>query len=214
MVIEDEVYTWDTLPDSVRDKVRITLAPDGDWYDTVIDDHKEQAKEKGFDIHSTTFSGFWSQGDGASWNGSVVLAKYLATHAPHEPDTKHMILLALANSGLLCNAAVHRSRHSHYAHSGNMTCDTIETFLLGDGEEITHDCIFKGADASALLESVGGEEALTELAAQIQKDVRADADALYKALEAEYEDQSSDEYLRALCAMNEYRFNEDGDIFN
>lgn len=43
-----------------------------DWWDSVDDCFKEQMKAKGIEVDKIYFSGFWSQGDGACFEGSVV----------------------------------------------------------------------------------------------------------------------------------------------
>ena len=40
--------------------------PPDDWYECVYDRFKEEGRDKGFSIDEIQFSGFYSQGDGAS----------------------------------------------------------------------------------------------------------------------------------------------------
>ena len=65
---------------------------DFDWYDATIMGIVEDGKQRGFNIADRKnernrsafyFSGFWSQGDGASWEGSIdlpVWAKWEEVH--------------------------------------------------------------------------------------------------------------------------------------
>ena len=47
------------------------------WDNCVIEDAKEQGRLRGFEIDKIYYSGFWSQGDGASWTGTINLTKFL-----------------------------------------------------------------------------------------------------------------------------------------
>ena len=42
-----------------------------EWYDNIEDDIKEELKQLGFYNVDMRFSGFWSQGDGASITGEI-----------------------------------------------------------------------------------------------------------------------------------------------
>ena len=42
-----------------------------DWWDSTYDDFKERMKTIGIEVDRMYFSGFWSQGDGACFEGSV-----------------------------------------------------------------------------------------------------------------------------------------------
>lgn len=45
--------------------------PLGDWHEPVYEYAIEIGRLLGFDVHDIRFSGFWSQGDGASWSGYI-----------------------------------------------------------------------------------------------------------------------------------------------
>ena len=44
---------------------------DYDWWDCVYDDFKEDMSQKHIEVDDMHFSGFWSQGDGASFTGYI-----------------------------------------------------------------------------------------------------------------------------------------------
>ena len=58
--------TKDELIEKHRD-----INTDHDWWDSTYDCFKEQMRAIGIDVDRIYFSGFWSQGDGACFEGSV-----------------------------------------------------------------------------------------------------------------------------------------------
>lgn len=73
--IEVKLYQYSELSEKsqecAREWYRKALADDDDfWSGFCIDDCKEQLKPLGFDIDKIYFSGFWSQGDGACFEGT------------------------------------------------------------------------------------------------------------------------------------------------
>lgn len=56
---------------------------DHDWWDCVYEDFKTDMLEKGIRVDEINFSGFWSQGDGASFIGIINnpdMAKFMDAH--------------------------------------------------------------------------------------------------------------------------------------
>lgn len=56
---------------------------DHDWWEFLYEDFKAEMLEKGIDIDDISFSGFWSQGDGASFTGKVRsqdMGKFMDAH--------------------------------------------------------------------------------------------------------------------------------------
>lgn len=52
-----------------------TFEPHYDWYESAFDDAKAIGALMGWQIDNISFSGFWSQGDGASFTGTLGYAK-------------------------------------------------------------------------------------------------------------------------------------------
>lgn len=59
------------LKDSILDKYRDINTEYIDWWDSVYDLFKHEMDEKGIEVERMYFSGFWSQGDGACFEGCV-----------------------------------------------------------------------------------------------------------------------------------------------
>ncbi|MBJ6915417.1 antitoxin of toxin-antitoxin stability system, partial [Vibrio cholerae] len=84
-IIETTVYRLDELSDAAKDKARAWYREGGfdyDWYDSVYEDFQQIAEILGIRFKTRTvrlmgggtrqepriaFTGFWSQGDGASF---------------------------------------------------------------------------------------------------------------------------------------------------
>jgi hypothetical protein len=198
---------FDELSDDAKDTVRQWLMPDGKWYDSVYDWAVDEGKGRGFLFtdKDISFSGFWSQGDGASWTGDIKLADMFEHYAPKE----HRELLKWQAIKALCAecSLVDVSTHGRYAHSGTMSA-TMRT--VPEGDDVMSTYPFDGAPAAqAWAASEWDENDLCEWALQCARDF---ADDIYKALETEYDHMTSDEYLSDLCAANEYDFDEEGEL--
>lgn len=79
------------LSDEAKENARSWYREDGlnyDWWEYVIDEWKEELKGMGFDNVDISFSGFSSQGDGASFTGNhfdfVKWARWFMSSAPTE----------------------------------------------------------------------------------------------------------------------------------
>lgn len=71
-------YTFAELSEEAKTRVRDRYRenyPDYDWWDWTYDRAKEVGSLIGIDIDDISFSGFWSQGDGASFTGKYSYEK-------------------------------------------------------------------------------------------------------------------------------------------
>lgn len=87
-VIEKTIYQFDELTDAAkgqaREWFRTASAHDTWWSESVIDDAKRIGAMIGFDVDEIYWRGFWSQGDGACWTGSVFYAAGCAAAVARE----------------------------------------------------------------------------------------------------------------------------------
>jgi hypothetical protein len=72
-----KLYAFEELSKKVQEKLieenRNHEAEHEDWYEPIIEGFEEELREAGFSNEITTgFSGFWSQGDGASFHADVI----------------------------------------------------------------------------------------------------------------------------------------------
>jgi len=89
-------YRFAELSDAAKETALQQYAQDlhGDWHESVCDDFKAIAGILGFDRIDISYSGFWSQGDGASftgqWSYRKGMARDLRAYAPKDA-TLHAI---------------------------------------------------------------------------------------------------------------------------
>lgn len=205
-----EAYGFSELSEKAKEKARDGWRAGGldyEWRDASYQDFLQIAKILGIEINSRNqtcrstngkdwvdtspciyFSGFSSQGDGASFEGSYSYAKMvhkkIRKYAPKDEEL-HYIADALFEvqkvNGYLLTAD---SKHSgHYSHSGCM-----QVRVLKDGDYTDDEA----------------EQEVTRL-------MRRFADWMYEMLEKEYDYITSDEQVDDTISANEYLFTSDGD---
>ena len=186
------VYKFDELPKETQEKAIEKLQDintDYDWWDFVYEDAKECGKQFGVSIDKIYFSGFWSQGDGACFEGSYSFEKdgleKIKSHAPKD-EKLHRIAGELQKiqsaNGNTVTATVKHS--GHYYHS---RCTDIDVF--SNDEYATKEV----------------QESVTELLRDLMN-------WIYSQLEKEYEYQTSDEAIKETIEANDYDFTDDGKI--
>ncbi len=207
---ETTVYQFDELSDKAKEKARdwFRESAQGDNYFTeaVIEDAVEIGRMLGIDFKSRQvplmsgktraepaifWSGFSSQGDGASFEGSYAYkadaVEKIAQHAPEGTDKGfeqnneiNSIARDLAAVGEVSARIVQRG---NYTHSHTMEIEVYN----GEGDEAGED----HAEATRVA-------------------LRDFADWIYRGLEREYEYRMSDEAVDEDIRANEYEFTEDG----
>lgn len=232
-VIEDDEqteFTFDQLCDSAKDKARDAFREhhlDYDWWEWTFDDADTIAEMLGIAIKrrevrlmngktrqdpAIYFSGFWSQGDGACFEGNWqpeapmgILDKVMA-HAPQDADL-HEIAFEFAHLSERCadwedvNASISHSGNYYHSYSANIDVEFLEPDEFDDWDEVKQ-MIWQ---ASQKRNDMGTFEA------DVADALRSFMNWIYSRLEDEYDylmsDEAIDEYL-----MDEDRlFDEDGD---
>lgn len=165
----------------VRDRER--SCEDNFFAEGVIEYYQETVlPEYGIDEAELQYSGFWSQGDGASIStDSVDAVKFLRKI---KALTKYRSIRHLLNEDDLA-MSVERS-HSRYAHE-----NTVSGYIESAYTDLT-------AKQETLVNEL--EELLTETIRELSR-------KLYRDLENAYEDQFTTENITALIEGNEYQFN-------
>lgn len=225
-IIETEVFQFDELADKAKEKARDWFREGSmhdDWYDATFEDAVQCAAEMGIAIGTKTqryhvmgrdgkpgrngtqevteiyFSGFSSQGDGASFAGVYTYkadaVEAIKAHAPL--DTKlHEIaerLVAAQALGPVCESVTVTQR-GNYSHSGSM------------------DFEFNDEDESVALSEIA-PDTIRESEKEIISALRSFADWIYRQLEKEYEWQNADEQVDDNIRANEYTFTVNGKRF-
>jgi hypothetical protein len=209
--VETTVYRLEELSEAAREQARAWYrehALDPDWYDTVYEDFERICAILGVELATRPvrlfgggqrqkpciwFSGFWSQGEGASFDGFFYHARGFAanirSYAPMDAEL-HEIADALQaiqrrNFYQLLATIAQRGR---YCHASNMAISVERDSPTG--QDVT-------ADA---------EDAVIEA-------MRDLARWLYRQLEREYDYIISDEAVDEAITVNEYTFTETGRRF-
>lgn len=207
--ITQTVYTFDELSDSAKEKAR-------DWYregmetweysEAVIEDAQSVATMLGieFDTHdvklvggatrqdaSVYWSGFSSQGDGASFDGRYAYkAGSLAAIKDYAPEDVELHRIAKALQDVqrkrFYKLTATCKQSGNYSHAYTMQCE------VRDSDERHY------SDVPA------------DVASEVTQLLRDFANWIYRQLEAEYEYRSADEQIDESILANEYTFHEDG----
>lgn len=154
-----------------------------EWWESVYDWKTEQATEKGFEIDRIYFSGFWSQGDGAMFEGRVIdVTKFMDGINPH--------VKRLLQSGLL-SVSCSFKHYGHYYHEKSYQ-HSFDADCPGQYDNIWLELERVEQNITSAYENYCGE--------------------IYAALEKEYEYLTSDEIITETLQANKYLFNEQGKI--
>lgn len=209
--ITTTVYRLDKLSNAAKEKARAWYRDGGfdyDWFEFVYDDFERICAILGVNLETRMvrrygggtrrkpciwFSGFWSQGDGACFEGRYCHAKAaprkIREYAPKDNEL-HCIADALQaiqrrNFYQLRAAITHRGRYCHEYCMGVAVERDSPTW-----QDMTSDA----------------EDAVIEA-------VRDLARWLYRQLEREYDDLTSDEAVDEAITANDYTFTEAGRRF-
>ena len=210
-IIKTTVYTIDELSDAAKENARIWYRDQGlhdEWYDFVYEDFETICRIIGVTLGTTPvrlygggtrdkpqiqFSGFHSQGDGASFFGTYShakgSAKAIRAHAPKD-DELHRIADELQAIQKRNFWQVHASirQQGRYCHEYTMAIEV-------ERDSPTWQPMTDGAEDAVI-------EALRDLARW-----------LYRQLQSEYEHQTSDDSVDENLAINELTFTANGSRF-
>lgn len=215
---------------------------DHDWYDCTIGDFCEVAKSFGIDVErkDVQFSGFWSQGDGASFTFGTVNAYDVIMAAIKVEESGeygpggyadefkalgNLLLDAFSPYVLTCPEGAQlaeaycfmaeRTGH-HYSHSNTVTVRTDEPDLHRqyDPESTdAHQQVWNALYTKLFGVQVGKHEweRKGSLEDELDDAVKAIADALYKSLEKEFYYLTSDEAVWESLEANGVEPEDEGD---
>jgi hypothetical protein len=210
-VIETTVYRLDELSEAAKEKARAWYREGGfdyEWYDAVYEDFQSIAEILGIRFRTRTvrlmgggtrqdpciwFRGFWSQGDGACyegvWRHARGAAARLRAYAPQDVVLHGIAdrLQAIQRRNFF-QLRAEIAHHGHYTHEYSMRIAVERDSPVG--QDMTPD-----AEDVVI-------EALRDLARW-----------LYRQLEREYEYLTSDEAVDESLRANDYTFTEAGRRF-
>lgn len=167
---------------------------DYDWWCYVYDDVKSALEVIGFSDTDISFSGFWSQGDGARFTGNYEYAKggvkNLVSYAPNEK--------VFIDAAKQLQA---RQRKYFYKISGKV--ERISDFYC---HENTIRFSVDYSSGSTL-------QAVSDIEQQITEIVRTVSKYIYTKLKKEHDYLMSDDAIIERIEYNDYLFDEDGTIY-
>lgn len=175
------------------EKYRYINVEHDEWWDCVYADFREDMKAVGINVTRMYFSGFWSQGDGACFEGLFDNVRTYLDH--HHKDQYPVIRKLLEHDGEVYAQCEHRG---HYYHE-NCTefwvdMDTL-TGMLPQPTEF-HETIAEQWQSQLEDEVDAFEKDVTEQWRSYMQD-------LYRKLEAEYDHLVSDEAVWDTIEANE-----------
>lgn len=196
----EDVKNNEELKELVLEKNRDINVDNNYWFVDTLEVWRERLSEYGFIEPAIRFSGFWSQGDGASFTSKAVyLDLYLkAFGLGAYSDRQIKLFLDLIRNYDVVEFSVER-RDNHYVHEYTTKvrydddylykfnrCPRLQRFLIQFIEYLR----------------VYMQDKIEELNRKI-----------YKDLNAEYDYLESDEAVMETLEANEYEFTEDGRIY-
>jgi len=175
-------------PKDLIDKYRDVLVCHGDWYESVYEHFKEMMSVIGIRVDKVYFSGFWSQGDGACFEGRVVdWGKYLL-HLGYDSLILHTI--ATESWSLTWE---HRGRYYHEQ------CVTYNDEIWRPANPFDEDEELLRHDTWANTLETYDFLAITD---EMKENLRGHMRSLYRTLEQEYDHLTSDETVSAWMQDN------------
>ena len=185
-----------TAQKKVLDKMRDWQVDDYDWYESELDYWKEKLDLIGFENAKIAFSGFSSQGDGASFTADVNIEKLLSSiiyRATKYKNARIFELVSLLHDKNAIN--IHLAKNhwgTHYSHERTISLNV---------------------DIDYPYESGSFWPKIVEQFENALDDFRIDlCHAIYKSLESEYDYLTSDESIIEMIEANDYEFTINGEL--
>lgn len=167
-----------------------------DWWDWTYDDFKTQMANKHIEVKDMQFSGFWSQGDGASFTGHISNNK--AFFAAHDLNKEYPWITKLMDMGGDFTLRIERTSY-RYSHENTIGVDLIYTSLFSHHIEQRDD--LRSAIADRWDQHL--DEEYASLTGVVTEIVRGYCQELYEQLEEEYNYLTSDEAVWEAIEANE-----------
>jgi len=217
--IERDVYSFEELSPEAQ-KVAIEELYDinveySDWHEPIIEEFEEDMKELGVGDVEVSYSGFYSQGDGASFTGDVfnnevfmLLAldlksdEWLDMGEEEKPEDEESRLRAdLLDIGF-------DSREK-------LTPNNFVISIIRDSSRYSHENTISGSvQIEDVPESMEKEFPLDDYEANLNDIVtdwaRSESRKLYVNLEKYYDELRSEESVKETIIASDYKFDKDG----
>lgn len=164
---------------------------DHDWWDCTYEDFKIEMQTKGITVEDMNFSGFYSQGDGASFTGRVDMIQFLKVH---ELEQKYMGATFFAGQGELWAELTRGS--SRYSHENTVSINMIVDSYNNYEEDSPRYQVYETMQEVLDLEMKNLEEDVSDLCRGYMQD-------LYSKLRDGYEYLTSEEAVWETIVAND-----------
>ena len=173
-----------------------------EWYETVEQNFTDEMAAHGVNVEDISFNGFYSPGSYASFDGKVIVHKWMATETYDDGQTYAEAFPALY-------LAAEQDRAVMFVSS---TPRGDARFSLETGFDQTQPTgIFQHLDEDAWQELVVQQDDASNLESNIRWFIESKNNELFKQLQDEYEDLTSEESFIGSCEANEITFNLEND---
>jgi hypothetical protein len=170
-----------------------------DWWDCVYETFYWDMAKVGIHVSDRRFSGFWSQGDGASFTGSISDSK--AFMETHDLTETYPTVMRYINKGGDVSIRIERTSH-HYVHENTVSAEIRDPYytsfrtLLPSDDGGIRDAVISHWDT--LL-----DKEIDELESHVTEIIRDYCVDLYRRLEKEYDYLTSDEAVWDAIVAND-----------
>jgi len=139
------VYLFDELGKEAQEKAIEDARDNGintdyDWHDWILEEAKEKLERQGFENAEINFSGFYSQGDGASFNCDVNLNKFLSGRRckteykkQSKAESLEELSIFIKNNDNHCHEYTMNIEFDDYAN--DVMTDKLEAFILEEARD-------------------------------------------------------------------------------
>jgi len=196
---EDETeYSYEELDTYAQAKAIDNFRSDEDliphdWYKEMVKEFEDELAEIGIEDVDFQFSGFYSQGDGASFTGSITDNKKFIEDVLGIRDLRPEVYDNLT-------IEIKRSQ-SRYVHE-----NTVDVEVDLEETELEFPV---SADFSIIIDM---EKEAGKIEEKGNDWLRSKCREFYRKLEDEYESFTSDDYIENFITANDYKFDKEGNL--
>lgn len=183
------------IPEEVIDKYR-DINVDYEWWELVFEHFTERMKQVGIHVENIMFSGFWSQGDGACFEGWVDDADLFMLK--HDLNAQYpYVSKTLEHDGTLSVSSKHNHHYYHqYSTTISVEIDDFDCLLGYDTDTDIQRAAVYALDEKLYAEQHDFEQSCTEIFRDYMHE-------LYASLCKEYKYLTSDEAVIEAIKVNE-----------
>ena len=169
-----------------------------DWWEGIYETFRGDMSGKGIYVSDIRFSGFWSQGDGASFTGRIDDIKLFLEEHKLEQDYPWITKLISLGGGF--DLRISRTA-SHYVHENTVAASLEDTDMFENTLNVGDDGLREHivADWDYRL-----DQEYTNIETDVTAIIRGYCQNLYMCLDAEHEHLTSDESVWEAIVANEW----------